>query len=224
MRKATFITTLIFGLLILLTLLAYIFSSTILSHILTSSLGTKTTVTNTVISFNHLRFWQINVANTTTSKNPSALTIDRIEVSAPLTAYFKNNIEIKEIELKGLTLVIETLPGNKKLTNWDEIVSHMNKNVGSSTKSTKDTVIDTLVIKDLTIKFVDPNGKMTVNTIKELKFKNLSTKDGNITSQITKAVLLKLILNVNTLIEIPVKLYKDNVNDFIQKKLFVPNS
>ena len=223
MRKTPIITTSLVAALTFSVLMIYIFTSTILGSILTTALGTKTTINNTVISLNHLRFWQFQMLNMPNTKFPYALSIQKISIEAPLTTYLSNNVRIKEIEIEGIVLVVETLPGNGNVTNWDAIIAHMNAPVKKESKSTKDTTIDTLVLKNITINFVDPTGKVTVSKINELKFKNLSTKDGNITAQITKTILMKLILNANTLIKVPVKISKDSMNEFLKNTKFFQN-
>ncbi len=222
MRKTPIIIFSLLGALIFFVLIVYLFISTILGSILTSALGTKTTVNNTVISLNHLRFWQLQMLNMPNTKFPYALSIKKISVEAPLTTYLSNTIRIKEIELEGIVLVVETLPGNGNVTNWDAIIAHMNAPVKKESKSKKDTTIDSLVLKNITINFVDPTGKVTVSKINELKFKNLSTKNGDMTAQITKTILMKLILNANTVLKVPVKISKDSMNEFLKNKLFAP--
>ena len=222
MRKGPIIFSLVFGALILSVLLVYIFISTILGSILTSTFGTKTTVNNTIISPHHLRFWGLNVLNNSNSKFPYALSVEKISVEAPLTTYFSKNIRIKEIELKNLTLVIETLPSKGNVTNWDAIIAHADSSSKDDVKSDKATTIDSLVIRKLTIIFVDPSGIASVTKINELKFSNLSTNDGDITSKIAKTIVMKLILNANMVITIPVKISKDAMNKFLQNTKFAP--
>ena len=64
--------------------------------------------------------------------------------------------------------------------------------------------------------------KILGDRINELKFKNLSTKNGDMTAQITKTILMKLILNANTVLKVPVKISKDSMNEFLKNKLFAP--
>lgn len=186
--------------------------STILGHILTNSFGTKTTVNHAAITTRTANFWGLQINNKKKMKSPYALRIGKIAVKAPITSYFAEDIEIESIKLKDLTLNIEAVPGSSK-TNWDPILKHINESSKGNKKSNRDSTVKLLTIDNITINVTDSEGKVTTNKIKNLTFKNLSTKNGDITAQIARAVLLKMIFNVQNMIKIPLQVTQDQLNN-----------
>jgi len=204
--------------LILAIILCYIFIATIIGSILTSSFGTKTTVSNAALMPNFLKLWHIHVSNPPPGKDPNALTIGRLKIETPMIRFFKDDVVIDLISLDDLNLYIEVLPGNGQITNWDKIVNQpSSKPSPPPSKSNKHTTIKELSINNITVKYTDEKGKTSVTKIDNLTFKNLSTKEGNITAQIAKAILLKMIFNVQNVVKFPLKLSKESVNDTFNK-------
>lgn len=202
----------IIGVIVLGIILIYIFASVILGHVLTSSFGTKTTVSNSAITLNSLRFWDLQISNPPKTKYPYALTIENITVEAPLSTYFTNFIQIEEITLSDLTLVIEILPGGNKITNWDVIMNHINESSKDQEPSTKEALIKILTINNLTINMVGTDGQVRTTKIPSITFKNLNTKEGNITSQIVKTIIFKMIFNPKNIVNFPLQYTKDSYN------------
>ena len=206
----------IVGVIILAIIVAYVFASAILGHVLTSSFGTKTTINGSAITFRSLRFWHLHVDNPEQSKTPYALTIKKTQVVAPLSTYFTNDVTIERVALKDLTLVVEVLPGKGNITNWDAIIDHINASNKDSKPSNKEATIKLLTIDNLKVKVISADGKVNTTTIDNLTFKDLSTKKGDITSQIAKVVIMKMIFNAQNIIKFPLQLSKDSYNNFFQ--------
>ncbi|MCH9620663.1 MAG: hypothetical protein S4CHLAM20_00640 [Chlamydiia bacterium] len=204
--------------LILAIVLGYIFIATILGSILTSTFGTKTTVANAALTPTFLKLWHLKVANPPNAKEPYALTIGRIKLKAPITTYLSQNVMIDKISLDDLTLVLEYFPGKKRLTNWDEIINHVNSTntTSSSKKNTGSTTIKELTINNIVIKTIDPAGKVTTTKIKTLTFNNLSTEKGDITAQIAKTILIRMLLNIQDYVKFPIDLTKETINEPIK--------
>ena len=216
MKKFYIIITSIIALLIFAILMCYIFTSTILGSILTSSFGAKTTVNNTIISTNFVKIYTLKIRNPTGTKHRNALKIKTISIYAPLTNYLKENLIINEIILNDLMLDVEILPGNKNLSNWDQIISHIQNSKPSTKKSNSDSTVKLLQINNLKVRYTDINGKTKVTNIKNLTFKNLSTKNGDITSQIAKTILMRMIFNAKNLTNFPLKLTNQTFQNFFQ--------
>jgi hypothetical protein len=190
--------------------------SSIVGSILTSTFGVKTTVSATAITTNKIRFWQLKIYNPPAGKTPYALTVGKIGIKAPVTTYLSNDIQIKKIALNNLVLTIETLPGKGKLSNWDDIISHISSSPSPTTKSKKHTTIKELTIDNIKINLIDFSGNVKTSTIKNLTFKNLSTKNGDITSQIAKVILMKMLFDVKNITNFPLKITNQNLNDFLK--------
>lgn len=197
-------------------LLAYIFIATILGYILTDTFGTKTTVGNAALTPNNLKLWHLKIANPPKTKKPYALIIGRIKITAPIATYAHNDIVIEQISLDNLTLDFEYLPGNGKVTNWDEIVSNTNTNSSKPQKNTQSTTIKELSLNNITVHVINLNGEVKTTKIKNLTFRNLSTKNGDITVQIAKTLLFKMIFNVNNIVKFPIKMTKQSIEETLK--------
>ncbi|MCH9811128.1 hypothetical protein K0U07_00010 [bacterium] len=207
----------ILGALIVAIIIIYVFTSTILGYILSSSFGTKTTVNSTAITFRSTHFWGLHVHNPPKAKTPYALTIRKIDIKAPLSTYFTKNIQIEEINLKNLLLIVEVLPGEGNKTNWDAILNHINSSTGEKEGSTRNATIKKLTINKLVVKVISADGNVQTTTIKNLTFRDLSTKKGNITSQIAKVIVMKMIFNAKNILNFPIQLSNDSYNQFFNK-------
>ncbi|MCH9616826.1 MAG: hypothetical protein SP4CHLAM5_01000 [Chlamydiia bacterium] len=205
----------ILGVIILAILMVYIFTSVILGHILTSSFGMKTTIDNSAITLKNLRIWDLHVKNPPHTQHPYALTIKKIKVKAPLSTYFTQFIQIEKIFLDELTLIIEPFPGQKKLTNWDAIMHHINESSKGQKPSTRNALIKILSVNNLTIHIIDTDGEVKTTKIKNITFKNLNTKKGNITSQIAKAIVFKMIFTPENIMRFPVEYSKKGFNQLL---------
>ena len=204
------------AILIIALVICFMCMSSIVGSILTSTFGVKTTVNATAITTNKIRFWQLKISNPKVAKTPYALTIGKIGIKAPITTYLSNDIEIKKITLDNLLLTIEILPGKGNLSNWDDIISHMSSPSPSASKSQKDTTIKELTITNIKIKIIDASGVEKINTIKSLTFKDLSTKNGDITSKIAKVIIMRMLFDVKNITNFPLKINNQNLNDFLK--------
>jgi uncharacterized protein involved in outer membrane biogenesis len=222
MKKIIVIILSFFAAIALAFIIGYIFIATVLGSILTTSFGAKTTVGNAALTHSYLKLWDVNVENPPKAKHPHALTIGKLSVVAPITTYLRKDIKIEKITLDNLILDVEVIPGAEGLTNWDAIVNHITS-PQKPTDSTSDTTttIDTLLINNITVNYLDAAGNVNTTTIKNLTFKNLSTKNGDITSQIAKTILLKILLDVKNVSKIPLKITNESVNTFF-KQMNIP--
>lgn len=216
MKKSSWIISSIAAVIFILILICYISMSTILGSILTSSFGTKTTVKATALTANKLSFWRLKIHNPPDTRQPYALTIGKIGITAPISTYFTNDINIQEIHLNNLILTVEILPGRNKLTNWDEIINHISQSNKGTSKSNRETTINLLIINNLTVKVIDNNGNIKETKVKRLVFRDLSTKHGDITSQIAKTIIMHMIFNVKNIANFPLKVTNKTFNNFFQ--------
>ena len=216
MKKLSWIISSIVAIIFIIILICYISMSTILGSILTSSFGTKTTVSATTLTFNKLSFWKLKIRNPPNAKQPNALTIGKIAITAPISTYFSKDIQINDINLNNLILTVEIFPGRNQLTNWDEIINHINQSTSGSSKSNRNTYIKTLTINNLTVKVIDANGKTRITRINRLTFRNLSTKNGDITSQIAKTIIMRMIFDVRNITKFPLKIANQTFNNFFR--------
>ncbi len=222
MKKFLVIILSLFAAIALAFIIGYIFIATVLGSILTTSFGAKTTVGNAALTHSYLKLWDLNVENPPKTKHPHALTIGKLSVVAPITTYLGKDIKISKITLDDLILDIEVMPGGGALTNWDTVINHITSSQKPTTSaSDKNTTIDTLLINNITVNYTDASGNVNVTKIKNLTFKNLSTKNGDITSQIAKTILLKILLDVQNVSKIPLKITNESVNTFF-KQMNIP--
>ena len=153
------------------------------------------------------------IANPNGYKQPIALRIDMIDIEALYRNYLHKAIHIKEIEIHNAELVIEFKGKRGSESNWSHIIGNIgseppSKKSKSSSKSDKSSsgryaTIDLLKINELRVTIITPGQKNQVKVLRNMRFKNVITKKGDITKRIAQVVLYHMIFNYKNLIKIP---------------------
>lgn len=198
---------------IVICLLLFIFKfEYILGRILTSKFGTTVRIENVVFRKNEFDAEKFVIKNPPSYTTPSALKINQFDVEAPFWNYFKKVIHIKEIELHNVEFTLEFDSKKGSTSNWSQLLDNLSAGSnGSSNASSEDSssdryaVIGLLKINNLTVNMITPGRKTETRTYRNLQFRNVVTKKGDIVRRITQVVIYHMIFNFRNWIKFPVQ-------------------
>jgi hypothetical protein len=138
---------------------------------------------------------------------PKAMSINSILIQAPWTAFFKNDIEIDQLELSEIYVGVEFLNKSSKQGNWSEIMTNLQaaapKQPASS--SGKHVHIKKCILTNLQVELAystgNPGPKL-YPLIKRLEINDIDSRNGLPLQEISQAILnatLKQIFSIENL-------------------------
>lgn len=204
---------------VVLGLIAVFNANTFVSWILSSKLEVPVKINSMKFRPPEIDLNGIVIGNPKGYKSHEAISITSIDISAPYTNYLKKEVEIDSITLDDVTLTIEFFGNNQVNYNWNVLLTNMNKEeepkAGKAKKKGRSGFIKTLKINNLKIVTVIPGHEPKVQEIPDLTFHNISTKEGNLSAQITQTILFHLLFNSKNFLKFPLKTTEETFQNLL---------
>jgi len=155
------------------------------------------------------------IANPKKAQLPTALQIEKIEVSAPHFNYLKDPIMIDEIELSTIYVNIQLYDKTKTNGNWQTLMNNMESDKSHLLSIEKKTIIKKLILKNIEVTVILHDGKVHhLSPIKELIFENVTSDEGIPLNEVSEIIAKKMLQSIlldkafKTFVETPIKLFK----------------
>jgi uncharacterized protein involved in outer membrane biogenesis len=156
---------------------------------------------------------QLEIGNPQGYILPYAFTAHHIAINAPLTHYFRNNLEIDEIDVNDIYLGLEFDSPSSTRGNWTAIVHNAKRAQDPSTGTQKSVLIRRIVLTNIRTDLVYRTQAGQVRrlpVIKRLELTNISSSGGgDVMDQIMNSALGEMLKQV--FIEQNLKDLLDNV-------------
>jgi hypothetical protein len=170
--------------------IAWVQKTTLAAHFLSKELNVPVSLNNLSISRETTALSYLWMGNPPQSKTSTSFAAQTITIQKDPFEILENPLVIEQIELSNIAIGIEYYPDGR--TNWNYILSSNEK----KTSSSRDFVIQTLILNNLTVTVTTAQGKKTTYpTLERLVFHNV-TGDGLPISEIEKAIFKKVIQNI----------------------------
>jgi uncharacterized protein involved in outer membrane biogenesis len=154
---------------------------------------------------------------------PRAFAADTISIRAPLTQYFKDHIEIEEIEVDNIYLGLEFDSPQGAEGNWTTIMQNAKQAQASSPKKGKTLMIRRLILTNIHSNLLYRNQGSKVKrlpVIKRIELKDISSEGGNAIDQLMNSALGEMIKQVfieQNLKEVLDKIFSPGQNSPLQQ-------
>lgn len=185
---------------VLLIALAWISKTSIAAHFLSREFGVPVRIETMVYSQGNLNARGIHVFNPKSSKTPTALQVQDLNIKTTPSQLFAKTLTIDLIELNNTMLGVELYSSGKFSNNWGEILS---TDGNDKTKKSKPYLIKKLKLKTLTILLTDTDGKTKSYGPIDFEFNNISDKSGFPLYDMEKAIMQQIIKEVILKYHIP---------------------
>lgn len=192
-----FMRKIIYGLLFLvlalgaLTWLAWESKTSIASYLLVRQLKVPVTIKHLEITQNQADIDSLWIGNPLRSQTKTSFSADTIEIDMKMREFYYNPLIIDQIAISTIFVGLEYYQDGT--TNWDKILNEATP----ASKSTKDYLIRTLILENLTVEVVQANGqKKRYPTIPRMEFHNISSETGFPINAIEKAIFNLMMKNI----------------------------
>lgn len=139
-----------------------------------------------------------------------------LDIQAPLKQILSDPLIIDSIEIADIFVGIEFYDKKKQKSNWDYILQEKKK-----PKSSKNYLIRTLVLKNLTVEVTQSDGKIKrYPTIKRMEFHNISNETGFPVEDIEKAIFNLMLQDLFQ--KLPIDQIFNTINPYLPIPLNMP--
>jgi hypothetical protein len=188
--------TLILGSLILFlglsATLAWMNRTALAAHFLSRQLHVPVSLHSLELSSTEADLIQLWVGNPAQFKTATAFAAQEIAIVSTPSQILGNPLVIDEIVIADIFVGIEYHEGGE--SNWDRILHHSSS---SHSNSSKDYLIRTLVLTNLTVEVTQADGRVKrYPTIPRMEFHNISSKTGFPIEEIEKAIFHLMLQNL----------------------------
>lgn len=217
-----FLTTIVI-VLIILALALYLNRTWFISKIFSSKLKTKVSIEKIYITSKSIDVRGIKIYNKFGDKKkmPYAITIETLQINAPLKNYLNRHVEIKDILVSNVKLYIQFTTKNHSKTNWSELIDSFNPEKESYSEKNSETfsTIELLEIKKIKAYIGSIfDSKIMKRSVPDLTFKKINTQKGHIFKKIAQTVISHLVIHIQDIITFPIKIPFEVI-----KSLFSPH-
>lgn len=181
----------------------------VLGHILSSKFNTKVKIEKVVFKSPEIDVLNFEIHNPSGYSLPLALSIDDVYIKAPFRNYFHRVINIDQIEVRDAEVNIEFSGRRGTESNWSHLIGHISSGSEDDSKAKQSdskgryAVIGLLTIRNLRVNIITPGQKTQTKVFRDMQFRNVVTKKGDISRRITQVIIYHMIFNYKNLIKIP---------------------
>ena len=165
----------------------------IIASNLSKKLKVGVDIGNMSLSMNAIGVDRFQIYNPPGYKLPKAFSAEHIQIEAPVMHYFKDNIQIEEIDVSDVYIGLEFDSPKSTEGNWSAILNNAQSAQQESTKSAsqKTVFIKRLLLTNIQADLLyRSDGKVRrLKTIKKIELNNISSQGGNIGDQIMNSAL-----------------------------------
>ncbi len=214
-------------LILLIVIILWVVKIPLTASCLSRKLKTDVGISKVSIKSNKMIISGFKLKNHKKTKSKYAFKADKLQIYYSFSKYFSSPSIIDSISLKNVNLDIECDNSLCTKNNWTTIIDKVNEK--EQKKEYKDLIIKNLVIKNMNVQIIglglDFNNVKTLH-IAEIKFNNISSKNGFPTQQLIAAIFrsiglkdyLKGVMETKPMFENIIDIYKD-VSDNLDKNL-----
>lgn len=170
------------------------------SRELSKTLGVNVEIGDIRLSPSQITVQSLDISNPPGFRLSYALTTQNIDILAPFSRYFHNDIVIDEIDLSNVYIGLEFDSPKGARGNWTAILNQTEKSQASSSKLASEK---TILIKKLVLTNIQPDllyrseGKIRhLPTIPRMELKNISSKGGNFSDQLMNSALGQMVKEI----------------------------
>lgn len=149
------------------------------------------------ISSSSIHINKLKVGNPPSYTLPKALTVNTIQINAPLSRYFDPQITLDRLVLDDIYVGLEFDSKNSKQGNWSTIMGHLNGEEPQN--SQKNVLIKKLILTNLSIELAYRDGSAPpkkLQKISRIELDNVSSEGGIPSSVIMKIVMREALHNI----------------------------
>jgi hypothetical protein len=136
----------------------------------------------------------------------NALTIQTINIDAPLSHYLDKKSVIDKVTLDQLVINFERPNLLSNQNNWSDLTKEGLTTSEAPTKSDKEVLIKHLVLKNIKLYIYVPGSGVQERQIDNISFKNIKATDDDFIKKIVNAILIRIAFQLKSLnlpIDIP---------------------
>lgn len=172
-----------------------------LANNLSKKLQVAVSIDSMDLSFSKIDANQLEIGNPKGFSLPKAFSAKEIEVTAPITEYFRDSIVIEEIDVNEIYLGLEFNTPTSSDGNWTAIMDNFQKSahLEEAGPSAKKVLIKKLVFNDIQtdLLFRQNGGKIKkLPQIKQIVLTNISSEGGFPTDQLMSSILGQMLKEV----------------------------
>lgn len=192
MRKIIYTVFIVIIILVVAAFIGYTRLPSFISSTLSKKAKVAVSIQKIVFDTKNIQVSDLNVSNPEGSTLPTALTVDTINVDAPITNYFHDNIVIDQITLDTVYLSLEFYKPKSTTGNWTYIIANLNENTGQKKENSTEILIKKLRLNNVEIDMYTHNsgtGVKRLKPIKKMEFTNITSSGGIPSAQIMNVVM-----------------------------------
>jgi uncharacterized protein involved in outer membrane biogenesis len=170
------------------------------SNELSETLGVPVEIGDIRLSPSQITVQSLDIGNPSGFHLNYALAVQSIDILAPFTNYFRNDIVIDEIDLNNVYIGLEFDSPKGTRGNWSAILNHTEKSQASSTEIASEK---TVLIRKLVLTNIQPDllyrsdGKIRqLPIIPRMELNNISSRGGNFSDQLMNSALGQMIKEI----------------------------
>lgn len=166
---------------------------------LSKKLGVSVSIDSIDFGMRKIEIDHVEIGNPRGYSLPKAFSAEEIELHAPITEYFKEDLVIDLIEVDNIYLGIEFDSTKGTEGNWKTIMRNFQQNAGLDKKDDREILVKTIVFKNIEtdLLFRDQGGNpRRLPKIGRIELHNISTEGGIPTDQLMGTILAQMIKEV----------------------------
>jgi hypothetical protein len=157
----------------------------ILAHFMSRQLHVPVSIRALEITKTSAEISRLWIGNFPHSQTSTSFTAESLKLEANLEQVVENPVTIEEIDIDNIFVGIEFYDAAGNDSNW----SRMLQENGQKKKNSRDYLIRTLMLRNLTVEVTQADGKVKrYPTIKQMEFHNISSATGFPIEKIEKAI------------------------------------
>ncbi len=170
-----------------------------LANNLSKKLGVSVSIDSMSFRPSKIEVKKIEIGNPRGYSLPKAFSAEEIEIKAPITNYFKEEIVIDQVDVDNIYLGLEFDTTTEAKGNWSRILQHFQKEAHLDEMKGKKILIKKMVFTNIhtELLFRSEGGKVQkLPMIKRIELTNISTQGGFPTDQLMGSVLGQMLKEV----------------------------
>lgn len=172
--------------------------ATIVSHKISDQAKVPVSIESLQFTLSSIHMSNFNMGNPPGWVQKTALTIGDTKIDAPLSHYFRKKLVIDTLHMDDVYIDLEFEKKGSKKGNWTEIMNNLGDKSGSKNKDSE-ILIKRLILTNVNVDLVykSPDGQVQkLRPISRIELKNVSSKGGIPSSEITRIVMQQALRNI----------------------------
>lgn len=169
-----------------------------LANNLSKKLGVSVSIDSMGLRPSQIDVNKLTIGNPRGYSLPKAFSAEEIELHAPVTRYFSNDIVVDEVDVNDIYLGIEFDSTSGTEGNWTKIFDHYQNSADLDVTDGKKVTIKRLVCNNIRTEllFRNEGGVRKLPTIRQIVLTDISTEGGFPTDQLMSSILGQMLREV----------------------------